>query len=358
LALVLALLAVAPTCAETFLRPRQAFTQEKMPPAPDYRDDSAWLALPGRRDEADVVPPGTAARDGQANANVDVFFVHPTTWLSAQAWNARYDEGGVTAERLTQGVLRMQASVFNGCCRVFAPHYRQATLAAAIEHSADAYAAMELAYGDVQRAFDQFIADRNDGRPFFVASHSQGSTHVLRLLQQRIVGTPLAARLVGAYVIGGTVPVEIERRGVAICASAVQTGCLVGWNTVRAGRTDQRRKTNGVTWLDGRYQPIAGRPLVCVNPLDWQRDSTAGATLLRGALPYPGSGKPLGMPVEHLTGAACKDGALEIDIPPGRRTGFRDLLTATGDYHDFDYSLFYMNLRANAIERAAAFARH
>ncbi len=341
--------------ADTPLRPRHAFADETSPPAPDYRDESAWLALPGRRDEADVVPPGTHAADRQATAPADVFFVHPTTWLSARAWNAHFDEGGATEKGLTQGVLRLQASVFNECCRVFAPRYRQATLAAALDHSADAYAAMELAYGDVARAFDAFIATRNGGRPFILAGHSQGSTHALRLLQQKIAGTPLAARLVAAYLIGGSIPAELESRGLPICNTATQTGCVIGWNTVQAGTTDHRRREHGLLWFDGSYQPMANRPLVCVNPLDWHRDGTADAARNLGALPNPGANRPLEAPVEHLTGATCKDGALEIDLPVTRRTGFRGLLSATGDFHAFDYSLFYMNLRANALQRVTAF---
>ena len=341
--------------AQSFFRPRHAFSTETEPKQPDYRDERAWLALPGRADDADVVAPGTQAMDRQADAAVDVFFIHPTTWLSPRSWNAAFDETGPTAQRLSRGVLRLQASAFNQCCRIYAPRYRQATLAAFLEHGPDAYDALERAFGDVQRAFDVFLRDRNSGRPFIIASHSQGSLHALRLLQQRIIGTPLAARLVAAYLIGGSVPAEIEQRGLTICAAPLQTGCIIAWNTVEAGKVDQRRRERGVSWLDGRYLPLGGRPIVCVNPLDWRRDSVASAALNAGALPNPGADAPLRSPVANLTGAACKDGALAVDLPSDKREGFRDPLTLGGDYHDFDYNLFYMNLRANAVARVNAF---
>ena len=342
--------------AQSMFRPRHAIGDEVEPKRPDYRDDRAWLALPERADDADVVPPGVQATDRQARAGADVFFIHPTTWLSPKSWNAAFDEPGATERRLSRGVLRFQASVFNECCRVFAPRYRQATLAAFLEHSPDAYGAIERAYGDVVRAFDEFVRNRSNERPFILASHSQGSLHALRLLQERIVGTPLAGRLVAAYVIGGSVPAEIERRGLAICAGATQTGCIVAWNTVEAGKIDERRRARGTTWLDGRYQPMSGRPLVCVNPLDWKRDGVAAAALNAGALPNPGADAPLRAPVEQLTGAACTDGALAVTLPANQRSGFRDPLTWSGNYHDFDYNLFYMNLRANAVARVSAFA--
>ena len=357
LALMLAVFFACACSAQALFRPRHAIGEEAQSGAPDYRDDRAWLALPNRPDDADVVPPGGAATDRQASATADVFFIHPTTWLSSKAWNAAFDEPGDTGQRLTRGVLRFQASVFNECCRVYAPRYRQATLAAFLEHSADSYGALERAYADVQRAFDQFIGERNQGRPFVLASHSQGSLHALRLLQQRIVGTPLAARLVAAYVIGGSVPAEIEQHSVRVCATSAQTGCIVAWNSVEVGKVDQRRRERGTTWLDGSYQPMGGRPIVCVNPLDWRRDGVAVAALNAGALPNPGANSALLPPVAQLTGAACRNGALEVDLPSGQRKGFRDPLTFGGDYHDFDYNLFYMNLRTNAVTRVAAFGR-
>lgn len=56
----------------------------------------------------------------------------------------------VTPEQilLNPPVLLDQVSVFDGCCRLYAPRYRQATLAAL-----KVPAAMDVAYGDVATAF-------------------------------------------------------------------------------------------------------------------------------------------------------------------------------------------------------------
>jgi len=61
---------------------------------------------------------------------VDVFFIHPMTYLARSFGNARYVEPGEPRARLENGVLRFQASVFNLCCRSFAPRCRQASLGA------------------------------------------------------------------------------------------------------------------------------------------------------------------------------------------------------------------------------------
>ena len=325
------------------------------PPAPDYARAESWAAWPGRPSGADTVPPGLAAAPLLEAQKADVFFVHPTTYLSNASPNARYDEPGATSTQIDRGVLRFQASVFNACCRIYAPHYRQAAIGAFMrKDAAGATAAFELAYGDVLRAFDYYLAHQNHGRPFILASHSQGSLHAMRLLQERIAGQPLQQRLVAAYIVGYYVPLEMEQAGVPVCRDATQTGCFVDWNTVKAGHSDRSREDNRLVWLEGRYQPAARRPMTCVNPLDWQPGGRAGAERNLGALPGVRPGQKLRAPVAHLTGARCDDGVLHIDIPLTERGGFADLLTLFGSYHVYDYNIFYVNIRSNTLERLNA----
>jgi hypothetical protein len=193
--------------------PDQPFSAATAPPAPDYALPGAWAAWPGRPSKADAVPAGASAAIDPTKAGADVFFIHPTTYLANQKWNAAYDEPGRASQGVDTGVLANQASVFNACCRIYAPRYRQATFIAFIKDTPDGEAAIDLGYQDVLRAFDYYIAHENHGRPFIIASHSQGSLHALRLLQERVVGTPLAKRLVAAYVVGGFTPTDIEAAG-------------------------------------------------------------------------------------------------------------------------------------------------
>src|SRR6202008_1474143 len=133
------------------------------PPAPDYASPAAWAAWPGRASTAEEVPPGTPAVPA-SERSADVFFVHPTTYLATGVANARYDEPGGPRARLEHGVLRFQASAFNGCCRIYAPRYRQASLGAFLK-AGDAVRVTpvyELAYGDVLRAFDYYITHENE----------------------------------------------------------------------------------------------------------------------------------------------------------------------------------------------------
>jgi len=285
-------------------------------------------ALPDRDDLADSVP--TGATDYQATAAVDVFFVHPTTFLSADAWNQSLDDA--ETNRLTdEMVMRGQASAFNGCCRVYAPRYRQATLAAFFVEDDSGPQALALAYEDVVAAFRYYLAHFNAGRPFVLAGHSQGSHHADSLMADEIVGTALADRLVAAYPIG----FEIDgSNGVPVCETPTQTGCQVTWNSVgpRAGAL------------------FASPNNICVNPLTWRadgahadHDANLGAVNLEaGDLHEPGAAD-----------AQCRDGRLYVSEI---RSGNYSLMPLGRDnYHIYDYALFYVNIRQNAQARVEAF---
>nr|WP_277998341.1 DUF3089 domain-containing protein [Sphingomonas liriopis] len=299
----------------------------------------------------------------EARAPADVFFVHPTTFQGSPVWVAPFDAGDAAAP-LNPPVLLDQVSVFNGCCRLYAPRYRQATLAALKEPRA-----MDVAYGDVAAAFRYYLAHLNHGRPFIVASHSQGTAHAIRLLQEEILGRPVQHRLVAAYLIGGYVPDTFGEIGLPICATARATGCVVSYNTSQAGRTGARMITENRTyWWRGARTTQGRSNALCVNPLDWSQRNAAPARANRGSLPFPhapfgSAAGPLPALVPQLTGAVCRNGLLEVDIPWSAPSGFTDKVSLIfGSYHLNDYGIFYAALRRNAIDRTTAWrsagARH
>lgn len=334
--------------------PPKAFDASALPLAPDYAKEGAWLALPGRDGLERSTPPETAAIDERL-ARADVFFVHPTTFKGSPVWNAPFDATNDAAP-LNRPVLLAQVSVFNACCRLYAPRYRQATLGALKEMRA-----LDAAYGDVARAFRYFIAHHNAGRPFIIASHSQGTAHAIRLLQDEILGTPLEKRLVAAYLIGGYVPDTFGQVGLPICETPRQTGCVVSYNTSEAGRSGTRMITdNRAYWWRGVHVVNGRSRALCVNPLTWRRHGAAPKDANHGSLPFPAA--PFGtaagtLPalVPHLTGAACRDGLLEVEVPWSAPSGFMDKLSILfGSYHLNEYGLFYDALRRNAVDRVAA----
>jgi hypothetical protein len=340
------------------MKPAQDFATLAHPAAPDYSQPDSWAALPDREDAADVLPGGDV-QDLQASAAVDVFFVHPTTYYKPDNWNQPLDDA-FTNQVTDLGVLRSQASVFNSCCRIYAPRYRQATLYSFMDGSGSGRQALELAYQDVERAFDYFLEHYNQGRPFILASHSQGSVHVRMLLEKRITGTPLRARLVAAYPIGFGIDREAMAAAVPdvpVCESAGQLGCVVTWNAV--GPQAQ-------PWGDPHKN-------ICVNPLTWRADDArADHSLNIGSVAYPGTfeGKLTDLkelPPEYLTGkpiletgvadARCVDGMLLVSEI--RSQYFKARPMGRDNYHIYDYNLFHMNLRRNVEGKVALYlAQH
>lgn len=338
------------------------FDPAKAPPPPDYAQPDAWAALPTKDDAADRVPKDLAETPSPARDRVDVFYIHPTGFDRRDNWNATVGQES-TYGIPTTVMLAGQASAFNGCGRVYAPEYRQASIFAYAQpilapQRTDGFQALDLAYSDVARAFDYFIEHYSQGRPFIIAGHSQGSGHALRLLAEKVDGTPLYPRLIAAYVIGGSVPLDYFERfykDIKPCTSPTQIGCLIAWDTIREGawmpNIGFHRYPTG--WeFDGDKQ------LYCVNPLIWnsapqRAPASANAGALKASfVPFniqPDRFRFDGLSPQH-TWAQCHEGRLWIADQSG--TAFHDRF---GVYHLFDYTLFWSNIRENARLRAETY---
>ncbi len=339
--------------------PSTAFDARRAPPAPDYARSAAWLAFPGGNGRERSAAPGMPAID-EASAPADVFFIQPTTLRANDIWNAPYDVSDAAAP-YNPPVLIGQASVFNGCCRIYAPRYRQASFAGLSNRAAIAFA-----YADVARAFRFYIAHENHGRPFIIASHSQGTAHANRLLQEEILGTPLQSRMIAAYLIGGYAPARYPELGLPVCDGPRQTGCILSYNTSQTGRSGARILVDKpVYWWRGAMRSGVAGPAICVNPLTWRREGAAPASANPASLPFPkapfGTGPWTLKLVPNLTGAVCRNGLLDVNLSWFGPSGFHDQLTLLlGSYHLNDYGMFYTALRRNARDRVDAWlaARH
>ena len=172
----------------TGLDPKEPFQTYRPPPAPDYAKASAWVLLPASPEHPVAGDPPT-----------DVFFIHPTTFDGGHNWNGPIDDAA--SERLLERVMMPNyAGPFARVGRIFAPHYRQASLYAHLTLREDARAARVFAYGDVLAAFRYYLAHFNQGRPFLLVGVEQGGLLGDRLLREQIDTDPqLAARLAVAF---------------------------------------------------------------------------------------------------------------------------------------------------------------
>ncbi|MCM8730036.1 DUF3089 domain-containing protein [Hephaestia sp. GCM10023244] len=330
----------------TAMVPTAKFEPQEKATASVYADPAMWFSRPGKADDpARWVPAGY--QPGAA-PNAAVFYVHPTSYLNRARWNAPLDDAEANGRATL--FLRGQATAFNAVGEIWAPRYRQATFGAFLTSEAAAGQALDLAYGDVLTAFDQFLNEIGPDRPIILAGHSQGALHLTRLLKDRVAATPLAARIVAAYVVGWPVSktADLPALGLPQCEAADQAGCILSWQTFAEPADpalifDTFDKTDGYTGA-----PRAGTDMVCTNPITGTPDSTAPASANLGTL-FP-SADLLNADIEPgMISATCEGrGILSVGPPPSLVGNY---VLPGNNYHVFDYSLFWANIRTDAQRR-------
>jgi hypothetical protein len=307
--------------------------------APDYSQLAYWAAHPAKQDPADSTP--APYKPLRQDTMVDVFFIHPTTYLShaavrrqppvPQYWNASLADSQLN-EKTDASTILNQASVFN-TYRVFAPRYRQAHIHAFQLPDSLSAPLFDTAYADVRRAFQYYLDHQNGGRPFILAAHSQGTLHAGRLLREMIEGKALQQQLVAAYIVGLAVPHSYFST-LPVCNAPDATGCFVSWRTFKKGYVPD--------WVKREREPS-----YVVNPITWRTDSTWSVREQhRGAVLYR-----FNNPLSQNLSAGIYGNVLWSTKP--RFTG--SILLRRKNYHIGDINLFWKDIRDNAALRVQAY---
>ncbi len=358
--------------ARAYLAAPDRFVEADAPPPPDYDDLAYWASHPDIADTADLTLDGAVVTGVPP---VDVFYVHPTTYFGGTGWNSDMDAGGAATQTL-ETVLGGHGTIFSDCCRFYAPRYRQAHISVFGEPEDpgelalnNSFKALELAYRDVEAAFDVFLASRDADRPFIIAGHSQGSLHAFRLMETRVEGTPLQDKMIVAYTIGFWFPADKLVRGpasIGLCETADQTGCFVTYDTY--GDAGNGRNVSGsiTHWYKTGWEWTTGDRTLCVNPISWRYDTQrAEKAAHKGSMPLPTTFDPLDLilnrnsgktyerleqPVPRLTWAKCdENGTLYIESQSDNV--FAGGIDERQMYHSYDWPLFYMDIKENVQHR-------
>jgi len=305
--------------AVEFKVPGSAFDPERVPPAPDYAVMANWAVLP----------------DAGMEKKVDVVFFHPTSYFGDESWNQSMPD-----ERNDQRALddiKKQASVFEGQCNLYAPFYRQASIHALNAGEKDKNSALVVGYKDIERAFKYYLTNFNNGKPFILAGHSQGSNLLLWLLERVFDDPKLKKKLVAAYMIGWSVTTDDVKAypQLQLCESFDETGCIVSYNT--------QEKNPEIS--------IVRKGAIAVNPLLWNTSGEAASKELNLGAIFCIDGVRKEIP--NYTGGQMVDGALIVPRP----SNVDELKTPRGFYHSYDYAFFYRNLEKNVADRIAAYLR-
>ena len=315
--------------------PQVTFEAVKAPEVPHYADLKNWAAHPDKHDFADSIPQNSGLKDEQTTAEVDVFFVHPTTFTlksGTNVWNGDLADQALN-DRTDKGTILYQSSIFNGAGRVFAPRYRQAYYGVYVSpDSASNRKALALAYEDVKAAFEHYLKNWNNGRPIIIAAHSQGTQHAGRLLKDFFEGTNLKNRLVVAYLVGMPIKKNLFN-DIKPCDTPEQTGCFCSWRTFLTGFEPKDR--------------AVGDNISVVNPLSM--------TTEKGIVPpekHQGS-VLIGFKKtsERTIKTEIHNGILWVSKPKFRGS----FLYRSPNYHIADFNLFYFNVREDAKRRVGLF---
>jgi len=330
--------------------PRGHFEPAKAGSGPDFAKAAAWIARPGMaRDPSHWLPEG--AMTEKVTQPAALFYLHPTTYLLRDRWNAPLDD----RESQERAVLfvRSQASAFNKVAEVWAPKYRQAAYGAFLLKSEDANQALDLAYGDVGAAFDAFLEEIGPKRPIVLAAHSQGSLHLLRLLADR--KDALKGRMVAAYVAGWPVGIQsdLPATGLSPCARPDQAGCLLSWQSFAEPAntslvTGSWVGTRGLTGIKRRQEDM-----LCVDPISGVANGRSAPRDNPGTL-VPAADLAGASLVPRQVGARCDRGFLLIG---GAVPAMGPYVLPGNNYHVYDYALFWGSIRADTERRLATWRR-
>jgi len=332
--------------------------------------NTVWLCRPGLADnpcESDLTTTVVSA-DGSSTVEeaapatdppIDCFYVYPT--VSGQ----QTENANLQIDPEEKGVAISQASRFSQVCKVYAPMYRQLTVKAILTPGGITPAALDLAYGDVLSAWQDYLAHYNNDRGVVLIGHSQGTMMLTPLVASEIDPNPsVRARLVSALLIGCNVKVAVGQdvggdfQNIPACRSADQTGCVVAYSSFN--EVPPPDSLFGKADTGCRSTELAGKnvEVLCVNPA-----SLSGGT---GSLePYlPSSSAPtpwLAYPGLYTARCESSGGAnwLQVDttnIPGDERPVVSQTLGPTWGLHLYDVNLALGDLVDLVRQQAAAYS--
>lgn len=325
--------------------------------ATDYSDSFNWVAHGGDQIGGETV--------------ADVFFVAPTvymqqqsTWptnmplyndpVNSQIYSGNGEEPGYGA--VFAGAVVQQMGIYdNDQVRFFAPVYQQIGLNVYAADEATKQAALDKAFADVQKSFEYYMENYNNGRPVILAGFSQGAYMCIRLLNSSSFNSATDTQrnetrkdqMVACYAIGWNyTQADADSSGFQGAKGESDTGVVVSYNTEAEYLTDSVMVPNGT------------ENVLAINPLNWTTDSTpAGKGLNLGAVTFEGVRVATTTP--GLTGGYIdtERGTLKVadtdiqvsDYPDGKEA------MGEGSYHMYDYTFFYTNLQKNVKTRLLSY---
>ena len=297
-----------------------------------YANNELWLSLPDN-----------------SNKSVDVFYLYPTVWGRINEHDAPICniDNAMMLQNAPIAFLR-QASLFDSLANIYAPFYRQADAVYTLSLSLSKQDSVigGIPYADVENAFDYYIKNYNNGRPFILAGHSQGSNILLFLLSNYMSDHPdIYERMIAAYLIGYSVTPSYlkDNPHLKFAESADDIGVIISYNTE-------------APVIGEPGNPVVQDSALVINPINWHRDETpASANENLGSIMWDSLGTLSRIPTFADACVNLSRGVIIASTPNADLLAPGNILMGRGVFHSFDYPFYYYNLQKNASDRIKAY---
>ncbi|KNZ42291.1 DUF3089 domain-containing protein [Acetobacterium bakii] len=288
-----------------------------------------------------------------SNLPVDVFYVYPTAYYNSPGEPAICPvTHGAMRQRARENVIN-KGSVFKAVGNYFVPYYRQISLEYLIDQKKNDI--REFIAGpvtDVIQAFTYYMENFNNGRPFILAGHSQGSILISILLATSFKKHPeYNQSMVAAYIIGYGITQQYLENNPHLRFASGETdyGVIISYNTEAPGITAEN-----ITVPHGT---------IAINPISWKCDETEiSSSLSLGSRIVRRDEE--GHLIDILDKLHYADARIDMNRgvvicstanPEDFRIIGGEKYFPLGNLHSGDYSLYYYDLRKNAQKRVNAY---
>ena len=304
----------------------------------DYSMKKHWLLCPENPDK-----------------KVDLIFLYPSSCFDITEGEICSVDNKIM-KKFAKGMLSHQAAAFEEVANIYVPLWRQVNAAKLPKMSFEEVDRAEWAEPrtDVYAALDYYFERLNQGRPYFLAGHSQGSRLSYMVLSEYMKEHPdYYKNMIAAYCLGDSLTKQYleDNPHIKAAQASDDLGVVVSWNT------------EGKDSI-GHDSLVVAPGAVSINPLNWRTDDIpASAELNLGSfkpnLLTPGMRK---LSVNADAAVNLERGTVIVSEPKLKRCavtempGFKSFESVFGpaSYHLCDYSFFFLNIQENARTRAEA----
>lgn len=293
--------------------------------ATDYSNSDSWMYLPQN-----------------PSHSVDVFFLY--TGSCDRPGTCSISDPGMRQKAMETTL--QQAGVFEPVGNLFVPYYRQLNSSIFLGlKPADRAGRLAVSSADAAAAFDYYLKHHNNGRPFILAGHGQGSAALLEgILSHYFAGNTAAKnQMVAAYAIGYSVTTDFlsSNSHLRIAERRNDTGVIISYCTEAPGVTS----TN----------PVVLPRAVAINPVNWTRSERKALTSHSRGANLTAFGEEEYK--EHFADARVNMTRGVVECSTADLDKYASPDYPHGAFPVGDYAFYYYDLRNNAQERIDAFGQ-